>query len=196
MDQEGSEENHKLNEFPNLDSFVIHTCVITVACSPVMHSIDFNWTFQAVQPLACKNWIQWEQWGFVYVQGTRRSSQNESLFGESKAITSMIELSCHLVWRRGSKSVARKVYCSIHVITCLCCMHICLHHSCLWLKSFLGTDFGASWPCLRSYSTRWCQRASEWWTGSEDFGGIVVCAMSIHSIAFEGWPTAVVLHDL
>lgn len=99
---------------------------------------------------------------------------------------SMIGLSCHLFWHRGSKSVSRKVYCSIHVITCLCCMHICLHHSCLWLKSFLGTDFGASWPCLRSYSTRWCQRASEWWTGSEDFGDIVVCSMSIHSIAFEG----------
>lgn len=99
MDQKGSEENHKLNEFPNLDSFVIHTCVITVACSPVMHSIDFNWTFQAVQPLACKNWIQWEQWGFVYVQGTRRSSQNESLFGESKAFYDWTQLSPGLAQR-------------------------------------------------------------------------------------------------
>ncbi len=58
------------------------------------------------------------------------------------------------------------VYMSIAILTCL-------HYSSLWWKSFLDTDFVG-------FSTRWCQRASEWRTGSENFGDIAVCAMSIH----------------
>ena len=90
----------RIESIPIPDSFVILN-VITVVCVFLScFQFDFNWTFQAVQPLVCKKSSQW--------------AWCEVLQGEA----AMIGLSWHLFWpfKIGLKEGLQ--------YTCLYCMHM------------------------------------------------------------------------